>query len=110
MFRRSTLLATVAAAALTAGVPTLAVAQSGDLVLEEIVVTALKRSQSLQDVPAAITAITGDMLDDMAIDDIQDLYVQTPGLAFSRAGGEGQIYIRGVVLPLSASPTIPARP
>ncbi|MBT7449839.1 MAG: TonB-dependent receptor, partial [Rhodospirillaceae bacterium] len=96
MFRRSTLLATVAAAALTAGVPTLAVAQSGDLVLEEIVVTALKRSQSLQDVPAAITAITGDMLDDMAIDDIQDLYVQTPGLAFSRAGGEGQIYIRGV--------------
>ena len=96
MINRSTLLATVAAAALTAGVPTLAAAQSGDLVLEEIVVTALKRSQSLQDVPAAITAISGDMLDDMAVDDIQDLYVQTPGLAFSRAGGEGQIYIRGV--------------
>jgi iron complex outermembrane recepter protein len=75
-------------------VPVVASAQT--LALEEIVVTAQKRTQSLQDVPVAMTAITGDMLDDLAIDDIQDLYVQTPGLAFSRAGGEGQIYIRGV--------------
>lgn len=94
MIRRSSLLATVAAAALTVGVPVVASAQT--LALEEIVVTAQKRTQSLQDVPVAMTAITGDMLDDLAIDDIQDLYVQTPGLAFSRAGGEGQVYIRGV--------------
>ncbi len=94
MIRRSSLLATVAAAALAVGVPVVASAQT--LALEEIVVTAQKRTQSLQDVPVAMTAITGDMLDDLAIDDIQDLYVQTPGLAFSRAGGEGQIYIRGV--------------
>lgn len=94
MMRRSSLLATVAAVAFTAGVPTIASAQT--LALEEIVVTAQKRTQSLQDVPVAMTAITGDMLDDLAVDDIQDLYVQTPGLAFSRAGGEGQIYIRGV--------------
>ena len=92
---RRTLLATVAAVALMAGVPTLASAQS-NLVLEEIVVTAQKRAQSLQDVPVAISAISGDMLDDLAVDDIQDIYVQTPGLAFSRAGGEGQVYIRGV--------------
>ncbi|MGB1875505.1 MAG: TonB-dependent receptor, partial [Rhodospirillaceae bacterium] len=96
MFNRPILLATVAAVGLISGPSSSVLAQSGDLVLEEIVVTALKRSQSLQDVPAAITAITGEMLDDLAVDDIQDLYVQTPGLAFSRAGGEGQIYIRGV--------------
>ena len=68
MIRRSSLLATVAAAALAVGVPVVASAQT--LALEEIVVTAQKRTQSLQDVPVAMTAITGDMLDDLAIDDI----------------------------------------
>lgn len=96
MFNHPALFATVAVVSLVAGSSSSALAQSGNLELEEIVVTALKRSQSLQDVPAAITAITGEMLDDLAVDDIQDLYVQTPGLAFSRAGGEGQVYIRGV--------------
>lgn len=94
MTTRLRLLSTAAAVALAAGAT--APAQAQDIVLEEIVVTALKRSQSLQDVPAAITAISGDLLDDLAVDDIQDIYVQTPGLAFSRAGGEGQIYIRGI--------------
>ena len=64
--------------------------------LEEIVVTAEKREASLQDVPIAITAVTGEMIEESAIDDIMDLYVQTPGLSFSRAGGEAQVYIRGI--------------
>lgn len=67
-----------------------------DAALEEIVVTAEKREASLQDVPMAITAITGETIENMAIDDMMDLYVQTPGMSFSRAGGEAQIYIRGI--------------
>jgi len=72
-----------------------AVAQDDD-VLDEITVTAEKREASIQDVPISISAITGDMIEDLAIDDVMDLYVQTPGLSFSRAGGEAQVYIRGI--------------
>ncbi|MGI9225875.1 MAG: TonB-dependent receptor [Woeseiaceae bacterium] len=67
-----------------------------DATLDEIIVTAEKREASLQDVPIAISAVTGDTLENLAIDDIMDLYVQTPGLSFSRAGGEAQVYIRGI--------------
>jgi iron complex outermembrane receptor protein len=67
-----------------------------DGTLDEIVVTAEKREASLQDVPIAMTAVTGETLDNLAIDDVMDLYVQTPGLSFSRAGGEAQVYIRGI--------------
>ncbi|MFK7958087.1 MAG: TonB-dependent receptor [Lysobacterales bacterium] len=74
--------------------PTIIFAQ--DRTLEEIVVTAEKRSASVQDVPISIAAVTGDLLEDLAIDDLMGLYVQTPGLSFSRAGGEAQIYIRGI--------------
>lgn len=67
-----------------------------DATLDEIVVTAEKRAANLQDVPISITAITGDSMEKLAIDDMMDLYVQTPGMSFSRAGGEAQIYIRGI--------------
>lgn len=67
-----------------------------EAVLEEIIVTAEKREASLQVVPISITAITGASMEKLAIDDMMDLYVQTPGLSFSRAGGEAQIYIRGI--------------
>ena len=73
----------------------LALAQE-EATLDEIVVTAEKREASLQDVPMAITAVTGETIENMAIDDMMDLYVQTPGMSFSRAGGEAQIYIRGI--------------
>lgn len=79
----------------TVGSPALA-QDSDDLTIDEIVVTAAKRAQSLQDVSIAITAIGGDTLEKLNVKDIQDLYVQTPSLSFSRAGGEGQIYIRGI--------------
>ncbi len=74
--------------------PALSLAQ--ERTLEEIVVTAEKRNASVQDVPISIAAVTGQFLDDLAIDDLMGLYVQTPGLSFSRAGGEAQIYIRGI--------------
>lgn len=75
--------------------PALALAQN-DGALDEIVVTAEKREASLQDVPIAIVAVTGETIEKLAIDDIMDLYVQTPGMSFSRAGGEAQVYIRGI--------------
>ena len=63
---------------------------------EDIVVTAEKRESNLQDTAIAITAFTGDSLRELQLEEIQDVILRTPSLAFSRAGGEGQIYIRGI--------------
>jgi iron complex outermembrane recepter protein len=46
----------------------------------EIVVTAQKREQRLQDVPIVVTALSGQLLRDTGVDDIKALEVLTPGL------------------------------
>jgi len=48
--------------------------------LEEIVVTAQKRSQNLQDVPIAVSAFNGEQLQEAVIKDIYDLKNSAPGL------------------------------
>jgi len=49
--------------------------------LEEVVVTAQKRAESLQDVPIAINALTGDMLDEFGVTDSDDLTNLYPNLS-----------------------------
>jgi iron complex outermembrane recepter protein len=65
--------------------------------LEEIVVTAQKRAQNLQDVPASVEALSGDLLQRTNVDSVQDLSRSVPGLAL---GGERALYstifIRGI--------------
>ncbi len=56
---------------------TMAAAQ---VVLEEVVVTAQKREQSIQDVPISITAISGDDLQNNIVQDIYDLRATVPAL------------------------------
>ncbi|WP_229794066.1 TonB-dependent receptor [Arenicella chitinivorans] len=77
---------------------TLAVEASAEqVVLEEIIVTASKREQSLVDVPMAISAITGDELETRGIDTIQDLSFAVPGLTMREDGpGSYQIFLRGI--------------
>jgi iron complex outermembrane receptor protein len=48
--------------------------------LEEVIVTAQKREQNLQDVPIAVTAFTGDMLEQSGITDMFDLQSNAPSL------------------------------
>src|ERR1044072_9075098 len=52
-------------------------------VLEEIVVTAQKRSESLQDVPVAVSAFTSEVRDLIGITTIGDLTDFTPGLSYA---------------------------
>jgi iron complex outermembrane receptor protein len=52
-------------------------------VLEEVVVTAQKRSESLQDVPVAVSAFTGETRDLLGITTIGDLTDFTPGLSYA---------------------------
>ncbi|MBA6411790.1 TonB-dependent receptor [Parahaliea sp. F7430] len=76
--------------------PALAQAQA----LEEIVVTAQKREQSLQDTPIAITAFGTDDLQNMSIDDLGDLATFAPNVMISPAPtntGKAVVAIRGSV-------------
>lgn len=84
------------ALALASTAPGVAAQSSAPRVLEEVIVTAEKREQSLQDVPVSVVTYTGAQIQNQGIDSIQNLAVETPSLAFSRAGGEAQIYIRGI--------------
>ena len=68
--------------------------------IEEIVVTARKRSENLQDVPAAVSAFTTEELTDRQIDRIEELQRLTPNLTINEASGLNpgavQIFIRGI--------------
>lgn len=74
-------------------------AQSGygeaDEMIEEIIVTANKREQSLQDVSASITALTGADIARAGIIDITRLEQVVPGLRIGASGGEVRPAMRG---------------
>jgi iron complex outermembrane receptor protein len=62
--------------------------------IEELVVTAEKRAQSLQDVPVAISAFTSEKRDLVGINSVQDMTNFTPGLQYSTQ--TDRISLRGV--------------
>ena len=72
---RSVSAATLATVAAT---PTIGRAAEG--VIEEIVVTVQRREESLSDVPLAVTALSGEFIRDVNLDDVKDLVLYTPGL------------------------------
>lgn len=48
--------------------------------IEEVLVTVQRRSESVQDVPLAVSAFSGEFLRDVNLDDVKDLVAYTPGL------------------------------
>ena len=63
----------------------------------EIVVTAGKREQNIQDVAGAVTAISGEALAKSGAVDLSDFVTQAPGLAFTRRGpSQNRLSIRGL--------------
>lgn len=68
-----------------------------DIAFEEIVVTGLKREQSLQDVPAAVTVFSSDTIEKMNITRPEDFLQFTPNVQMinSNHAGESLITIRG---------------
>ena len=75
-------------------------AQSG--ALEEIVVTAQKREESLQDTPVAVSAFTAAAIESKGIDDISEVASFTPNLVFdttspiSGLSSGAVVFIRGI--------------
>ncbi|HEU4484937.1 MAG TPA: TonB-dependent receptor [Povalibacter sp.] len=66
--------------------------------IENIIVTAQKRVQSLQDVPIAVTAVSEQLLRDTGVKDIKDLTILTPGLLVTSTSNESvtTARIRGI--------------
>jgi iron complex outermembrane receptor protein len=64
--------------------------------VNEIVVTAQRREQSVLDVPLAIQASSADQLQSQGIKQITDLQFTTPGYNVSDSNGYTQIFIRGI--------------
>jgi len=85
------------ASALLAAAPA-AMAQSNEG-LEEIVVTAQKRSESLQSVPLSIQAFTTERLEELHVNDFADYVKYMPNVSWKSLGAPGfaQVYMRGVV-------------
>ena len=90
--------ATILAGVLMA-VSSLASAQGGaspdaEVALDEIVVTAQKRTERLQDVPISVQAVTGEMLQNMGVQNFENFEV--PGVRVSRGGMSDTITVRGI--------------
>ncbi len=60
--------------------------------LEEIVVTAERRTQRLEDVPISVAAFSQEKLDSQGVRSIDDIARLTPGLNFQRNGGSANNY------------------
>ena len=66
--------------------------------IEEIIVTATKRSENIQDVPISISAYSGDFLENSEIRTLQDLSLYAPNftMAYSSQATNARIFIRGI--------------
>ena len=70
---------------------------SSDTTLEEVIVTARKRVENLQDVPISIDVFTSKDLQNLAISQFEDYAAQTPSISFVSAGpGTQTLIMRGV--------------
>ncbi len=105
-FERFTLFA--ATSGLAFGVaPAMAQETPDQAILSEIVVTAQKRAQRLEDVPMAVSALPAEELLNRNQPKIEDYFYSVPGLSLSPlASGRYNLSIRGVTTGVSTSPTV----
>lgn len=71
----------------------------------EIIVTAQRRSENLQDVPIAATALSGDQLNDKAVERLADLQFAAPSLSITDQGLTQSVNLRGIGI-ASGSPAV----
>jgi iron complex outermembrane receptor protein len=64
--------------------------------LEEVVVTATKRAEGLQNVPIAIAVVSGEKIEQFGITELDELAAYLPGVHIGESGGNNQVFIRGV--------------
>lgn len=86
------------------GIPTAALAttanktQTNENLLEEVIVTASKRSSNLQDTPMAVTALNGSRIEQHGVDNVSGLSRHVPNFHVTRNGDHSatMLYLRGI--------------
>src|SRR5688500_13872750 len=85
-------------AALSVTMSTAVGAQTNEgAVLEEIIVTAQKRTENLQEVPLSITDLGTQKLEELHVSDVDDYAKYLPSLSYTSSGpGFSRVFFRGV--------------
>ena len=87
----------VAAACGAVGVAGVAIPGVAQAQIEEVVVTATRRAESVQEVPMSVSVLGETQLQDLNITDMEDYLMMLPNVSYVTLGpGSGNIYIRGV--------------
>ncbi len=92
--------------------PVYADEQEGEYVdsalIEEVIVTAQKREQSITDIPMSVSVLTGDILRDQGAATLKDIQYAIPSLQVTEQGSDGssRITLRGISPPGSGLPTV----
>ena len=98
--RAAATMGAVAGMALAVDVPTAfgeAGEQAAGPVVEEIIVTARKREESLLEIPESVAALSGDQIARQSIDNLRDIGLSVPNLNLSmRTDGFPNVTIRGI--------------
>ncbi len=110
--RTSAYLRSVMATALASGSPAMpALAQEAALAtgLEEVVVSARRRDESLQDVPVAVSAFSGDQIERQNIQDFYEIVDRVPGFVINTDNiTEPNMFMRGIGTDIEASAANPS--
>ncbi|MDZ4376327.1 MAG: TonB-dependent receptor [Phenylobacterium sp.] len=93
----TTMLVSLAAGSAVAQTP----AAGGEATIGEVVVTAQKREERLQDVPISMEVVSGEKLQDFNTNDFKQLVQFTPNVVVQTTAGNDTIYIRGFGSPPS---------
>ncbi len=99
--------ASVLLAVISFSIPNASFAQDGAIAIEEIVVTARKRAENLQDVPIAITAFTAETIRRAGIERPADFISLMPNVTIVDTAnvGDTQVSIRGIISTRDAEST-----
>src|SRR6185312_15202717 len=81
---------------LLVSIAAMAQAQTPTAEVSEVVVTAQRRSERIQDVPITVAAVSADTLKSTGIENIKDLSMVVPGLQIGDAVGFATPHLRGV--------------
>src|SRR3954469_21567317 len=65
--------------------------------VDQVVVTAARRSQLLSDVAGSVTALSGLKLEQLGMETAEDVFKLSPGVQFNKGNADGALYsIRGI--------------
>ena len=97
----------VAALALASGLPALPLAAGEPDTLDEVIVTAERREQNLQDVPISATVLSAEDLERRGVTDLNDIQTVAPAVAINVVNRSTFVNIRGVGIAQSAPTSNP---